>query len=297
MFLEIVQKSHFIVPADSIDEDNDFDSDREQTPVHGYSYHFLCQEKDENIGIYLQMECKKPVTVSCTFTVNSITRSYVYTFEESGDWGYAQFGKKSRLFVDGFMIVDTKLNIEFISEKAGVFDEPPHTVALLNDEKFKDFTINVGNKEIKVHKSILAVASPVFSAMFESHTKEFKESRVDIEDFDFETVRAGVDLIYTRKIPEELSLKTLLKLYKFADKYDLIDMEKVFKQLTEKICLETILEISNFSLTNSLNELYEKCVEFYAKDFDEISRKIDNFEQLDVHFFMDAAKKKYRSTN
>uniref|UniRef100_A0AC34QBN3 BTB domain-containing protein n=1 Tax=Panagrolaimus sp. JU765 TaxID=591449 RepID=A0AC34QBN3_9BILA len=285
MVLEIVQKSHFIVPANFMSKNKPFYSYREQIPVfNGYSYYFNCEDKDENIAIFLYMVITKPVTVSCSITVNSITRNYVHTFEESEGWGFPQFSKKSELFVDGFMIVDTKLNIEFISENIKVFKGSPHT----------DFTICVENKEIEVHKSILAVASPVFAAMLESHTKEFEEGRVDIEDFDFETVKAGVDLIYIRQIYDTLSVKVLLNVGKFADKYDLIDKKKVFEKLTEKISLETILEITKFSKVNSMNEFYEKCVEFYANDFDEISRKIDGFQQLDPQFVVDAANKKYR---
>uniref|UniRef100_A0AC34RED8 BTB domain-containing protein n=1 Tax=Panagrolaimus sp. JU765 TaxID=591449 RepID=A0AC34RED8_9BILA len=222
MVLQIVQKSRFIVPADSIGENKRFTSRRQKIPVfNGYAKYVLCEEKNKNIGIFLYMDCKEPVTVTCTFTVNSITCSYVYTFEGPEYRGYSKFGKKSELVVDGVMIVDAKLNIKFIFENVEFFDdELTHSVALLNDEKFKDFTIYVDDDEIKVHKSILAVASPVFAAMFESHTKE---GRVDIDDFDFETVKVAVDVMYTRKIPEELSLKTLLNLYKFADKYDLID--------------------------------------------------------------------------
>uniref|UniRef100_A0AC34R6J2 BTB domain-containing protein n=1 Tax=Panagrolaimus sp. JU765 TaxID=591449 RepID=A0AC34R6J2_9BILA len=124
------------------------------------------------------------------------------------------------------MTVDAKLNIKFISENVEFFDDelpPSHTVALLDDNEFKDFTVCVGNQEIKVHKSVVAVGSPVFAAMLKPHCNEFKESKVNIKDFDFGFVKAGVDLMYTRKVPDELSLDSLLNLYKFADKYDLID--------------------------------------------------------------------------
>uniref|UniRef100_A0AC34PY62 BTB domain-containing protein n=1 Tax=Panagrolaimus sp. JU765 TaxID=591449 RepID=A0AC34PY62_9BILA len=295
MVLEIVQKSHFIVPSDSIDDDKEFESRRKQIPVfNGYFYHFYCQEKNENILIYLFMNCETPVTVSCTFTVNSITQNFVHTFKQLEGHGFSQFGTKSELFVNGVMTVDVKLKIKFISENVEVVDEPPHTVALLDDEKFKDFTINAEDTEIKVHKCVLTMASPVFAAMFESHTKEFKEGRVEIEDFDFETIKAGVKLMYTRKNPDELSLNSLLNLYKFADKYDLFDMEKVLEILTEKLCLETIPEITKFSKVNSMDELYEKCVDFYAKDFEENSRIMDNFEQLDPQFLKDAIRMRYQ---
>uniref|UniRef100_A0AC34RM37 BTB domain-containing protein n=1 Tax=Panagrolaimus sp. JU765 TaxID=591449 RepID=A0AC34RM37_9BILA len=226
MVLEIVQKSHFIVPADSLGENKPFSSGHEQISVlNGYLFHINCQEKDENIGIYLHMVIPKPVTISCTFTVNSITRNHVHIFNKSEGFGFPKFGKKSSL----------------------------------DDEKSKDCAICVEDKEINVHKNIIAIASPVFAAMLKPHCKEFKEGRVDIKDFDFETIKAGVKLMYTRKNPDELSLNSLLNLYKFADKYDLIDTETVFEKLMEKICLETILEISKFSKANSMDKLYEVC--------------------------------------
>uniref|UniRef100_A0AC34PVQ1 BTB domain-containing protein n=1 Tax=Panagrolaimus sp. JU765 TaxID=591449 RepID=A0AC34PVQ1_9BILA len=301
MVLEIVQKLHFIVPEYYIRENQPYSKDSQQVAFfNDYYYHLKCEEKYENIRIYLQMNCKKPVTVSCTITVNSIIRSFVYTFNISTDCKYAEFGKKSELFVNGFMTVDAKLKIKFVSEKVEFFDDelpPPHTVALLKNDEFKDFTICVDDKEIKVHKNIIAITSPVFSAMLKPNTKESKEGRVDITDFDFETVKAGVDLMYTRKIPEELSLKILFNLNKFADKYDLIDKKKVIETLTEKISLETIPEIIKYSKANSVDELYEECVKFYAKDFEENSRIMKNFEQLDSQFVLDATKRKYRSTD
>uniref|UniRef100_A0AC34RPG8 BTB domain-containing protein n=1 Tax=Panagrolaimus sp. JU765 TaxID=591449 RepID=A0AC34RPG8_9BILA len=214
----------------------------------------------------------------------------------AGGFGFPDIGKKSELFVNGVMTVDAKLNIKFICEDVEFFDDglpPPHTVALLEDDEFKDFTILVGFEEIKVHKCVLALASPVFAAMLKPRCKEFKEGRVDIKDFDFETVKVAVDLMYTRKIPEELSINSLLNLYKFADKYNLIDTKKILETLKEKIGLETILEITKFSKVNSMDELYEECVEFYADDFEDLSREINFFQQLDPQFVVDAVNKKY----
>uniref|UniRef100_A0AC34QUH9 BTB domain-containing protein n=1 Tax=Panagrolaimus sp. JU765 TaxID=591449 RepID=A0AC34QUH9_9BILA len=240
------------------------------------------------------MNCQNPVIVSCVFVVNSNTKSYSHRFESSETFKFPDFGKKSDLFMDGVMAIDVKMNIKFISETVEVFeDEVPHTVALLEDDEFKDFTICVDDDEIKVHKSVIAIASPVFSAMLKPNTKESKEGKVDIIDFDFETVKAGVDLMYTRKIGGDLPLKTMLNLYKFADKYDFVDKRKILERLVEKFSLETILEISTFSKANLMDQLYDKCVAFLGINFEANARNAE-FKNLNPEFIRDVILKKYQ---
>uniref|UniRef100_A0AC34RA72 BTB domain-containing protein n=1 Tax=Panagrolaimus sp. JU765 TaxID=591449 RepID=A0AC34RA72_9BILA len=144
------------------------------------------------------MDCPKPVRVSCVITVKSITRTIgeIYSGSKEGKGkGYAKFGKRSELFNYGSMRMNIIMNIKFISETAEVVvNKVPYAVPLLLDERFKDFTFCVGKDKIKVHKNIIAAASPVFSAMLEPHCLEFKEGKANIVDFDFETMKAAVDL-------------------------------------------------------------------------------------------------------
>uniref|UniRef100_A0AC34QM03 BTB domain-containing protein n=1 Tax=Panagrolaimus sp. JU765 TaxID=591449 RepID=A0AC34QM03_9BILA len=172
--------------------------------------------------------------------------------------------------------------------------QSPISVLLLKDETFKDFTIVVDGNEIQVHKSILALSSPVFAAMFQHPWKEAKENKVNIEDFDYETVKAAVKLMYKRRISYNLPITTLLNLYKFADKYDLLDTKHVLRKINSKINLTTISEISKFSTQNSLAELYDDCVEYFADGFKNYIHEMDDFDNLEPNFMMDVLKK-YRS--
>ena len=45
-------------------------------------------------------------------------------------------------------------------------------LSLLEDERHADFTIKAGNRDFRVHKSVLAARSPVLSAMLDHENTE-----------------------------------------------------------------------------------------------------------------------------
>uniref|UniRef100_A0AC34RAC0 BTB domain-containing protein n=1 Tax=Panagrolaimus sp. JU765 TaxID=591449 RepID=A0AC34RAC0_9BILA len=297
MALRIVQNAEIIVPENDLNSEKPFVSVKNQIFLfENYWFIISCTQKDDNVGIYLHVNCPIPVIVTYSFKVNSFAEKFVNTYEKCEGFGSSNFGKKPDLFQDGFMKIHVDLDINFGREMLeNVRKEEFHNVALLFDDRFKDFTIFVGKKEIKVHKNIIAVASPVFAAMLEPQCKESQEGSVDIKDFDPVTVRAAVDFMYTRYLNINSPLTTLLNLAKFADKYDLVRKEMIFEGLYKKINLTTILEISKFSAANGLDQIYNKCVEFVARSFDYNARNMKNFEKLDLQFVMDVVVKKYRS--
>uniref|UniRef100_A0AC34QB47 BTB domain-containing protein n=2 Tax=Panagrolaimus sp. JU765 TaxID=591449 RepID=A0AC34QB47_9BILA len=219
MVYEIVQNLSFSIPEDKICKFSAFYTLKNQIPgCENYSFYFI-ETFDGNIQINLWIDCPKPVDVVCDITVNSVTKTIADTFKEFSS-RICNFGRKSDLIVNGFLSVHAKLNFKMISETIVAVEKKQFYAAqLLDNERFKDFTICVEKKEIKVHKCVLSAASLVFDAMLQPHCKEFQENMVEITDFDVQTVKAGVELMYGKEPDDNLS--SLLKLCKFADKYDL----------------------------------------------------------------------------
>ncbi|CAL1295025.1 unnamed protein product [Larinioides sclopetarius] len=108
--------------------------------------------------------------------------------------------------------------------------------SLYNDGIFSDTELRTSTKTFPVHKSILSVRSPVFRSMFSHDMKEKNSGYVDITDFDDETVHRMLLYIYTDTL-EGLQFESASKLYKIADKYQILSLKsKCSTFLKENLC-------------------------------------------------------------
>jgi speckle-type POZ protein len=109
-----------------------------------------------------------------------------------------------------------------------------------------DVYFDVGDREFKAHKSILALRSPVFAAMFEHPTKEKLTNRVVFEDIEPDVFQELLRFIYTGR----LSLSTMnvmaTEILAAANKY-LLDQLKIecenhlIYRMSADNCLEILL--------------------------------------------------------
>uniref|UniRef100_A0AC34R1X5 BTB domain-containing protein n=1 Tax=Panagrolaimus sp. JU765 TaxID=591449 RepID=A0AC34R1X5_9BILA len=296
MTFEIVETSQIVVPSSAIQNSQEFTSDKKRIyDFNNLWYYFICKKNGDDVGIYLRFQRPRNIGTicQCTCTVNSITK----TLSSEKNMMFSQFGKEVELFSSGYMRVDFTVKFNFFSLFRSVTDmsEMSHSLSLWKHQESKDFTICVGDQKIKVHKCILSVASPVFDAMLKPHCKEFKEGKVAIEDFDYSTVQAALFLMYTRKLGYfcNTTITVLLNLSKFADKYMLVDLDQILVPLYCGVNLGNLDEVLVFAKTNSRDELYKKCVDFFAMDFEENCRKYKDLDSLDSDFLKAVVKKKY----
>lgn len=57
---------------------------------------------------------------------------------------------------------------------------------IYKEGRLTDFTVVAGGREMPAHQVVLSARSPVFAAMLEPHTEEFKNKRVNFPDIDYE---------------------------------------------------------------------------------------------------------------
>ncbi|GBN75890.1 hypothetical protein AVEN_101835-1 [Araneus ventricosus] len=111
-----------------------------------------------------------------------------------------------------------------------IFENTPSSLEndflnLLQEGTLCDFTINVEDKNLQVHKAVLYARSPVFKAMLTCNMKEKENNMVDISDLELDTVLRMLSFMYT-DMAGNLDWATAYKLYFAANKYGLITLKR-----------------------------------------------------------------------
>uniref|UniRef100_A0AC34RTJ5 BTB domain-containing protein n=2 Tax=Panagrolaimus sp. JU765 TaxID=591449 RepID=A0AC34RTJ5_9BILA len=292
MGFEIVQKVSTVLREFSIYDSKRYSSFKQEIGVFD-DYWFLLHvysdsSEPDYVSVYLYVNCPSPVTVKWISSVNSVTKSLDYTYNKYEGYGFPKYGTKDQLFKDGLMEINSTLTFTFTPQAAEILRMRLSSPRfLMDDEKFKDFTFCVGKQEIKIHKCILSRSSTVFATILEESTT----NRLVIDDFEVKIVKAAVNFMYKRELDADLKIKALLNLSRFAYKYQLVDKQQISQKLEEQINLITIRTISNFSKANSMDDLYDKCVDYLAKDFETHICGINDLASLDPTFIVNVTAK------
>jgi len=106
-----------------------------------------------------------------------------------------------------------------------------HLGKMLESPRFSDVQIICQGETIPCHKDILSARSEYFVAMFEHDMKENKTGKVEIVDFDLETVKAVLHHIYTGDVNFKYSEENAEKMIMAADKYQLGGLKKKLEDI------------------------------------------------------------------
>uniref|UniRef100_A0A7E5A0H7 BTB domain-containing protein n=1 Tax=Panagrellus redivivus TaxID=6233 RepID=A0A7E5A0H7_PANRE len=248
-------------------------------------------ESAKYVSVYLHVN--KTVFTKYAIHVNGQHLRSRCAHHMSGNTGhgcrrFASHEKLRRIFVDGRLSITC--NVEFDVTVPFSFLIPRlmrHT-----DRISADFEIVVGLDRLKVHKSLLSLISPVFNAMLSHDTAEAKSGKVDIKDFDFETVKAAIDFCYGRE-PENLCVDTIVGILRFADKYDIQAVtEELSKIPLTNLAPETFATIAHFAYNCSKHKLFKGCCDYF-KDHQSQIVKTEKFAALAPSFVAHLLKKAF----
>ncbi len=111
------------------------------------------------------------------------------------------------------------------------------------------------------HKLILAARSPVFAAMFSSHTLESSSNIIEINDLRSETIQSMLEYIYTGKVND--IKRSTVELYRCADKYQLEDLRSQAEMaLMNSISIDTSAEILLLADQHHSKDLKLRVIQF-----------------------------------
>lgn len=123
---------------------------------------------------------------------------------------------------------------------------------LHEDEELTDFELRGDGGAIRVHKAVLAAASPVFRRMMCGTWKETTEGHVDVPGTSKTTLQSLKDYVYLRTLPES-GLEHLLIL---ASYYMMPDLEqKCVDKLVQHLTAQNACDLLEFAAKNKVTKL------------------------------------------
>ncbi|XP_014237777.1 speckle-type POZ protein-like [Trichogramma pretiosum] len=117
-------------------------------------------------------------------------------------------------------------------------------------------------KEIPAHKVVLAVASPVFDAMFSHDMLEKKSKSVDMTDVSYETAVEMLRYIYTGSVEKQES-SLAMDVLAAADKYQLEELKSECEQMIgSNLSTENAVDILRVADKHNAKYLRKKAADF-----------------------------------
>uniref|UniRef100_A0AC34F819 BTB domain-containing protein n=1 Tax=Panagrolaimus sp. ES5 TaxID=591445 RepID=A0AC34F819_9BILA len=163
----------------------------------------------------------------------------------------------------------------------------------------KDLTVVADGNTFKVHKCVLAYHSILAEMVHQSNDKG--ESKIEFTDFPLEIVEKAVKLCYHRNLVPSFTVDEGILLFKFADKYSVIDLkvhtfylvtvifthilvlqenlegfltdrlnvtnENLEGFLTDRLNVTNVCEILDAAITSNSTILQHKCHDFIMSTF------------------------------
>jgi hypothetical protein len=232
---------------------------------------------DDELTIHGKFACfVKSANFATSFDSFTYAHDVCVNGDEYDDWAHEictkgdLFNPEKKFIFNKHMVVEMK-GMLFVKEIVypSFFKKPSSTLGdYLWERDDKDFIISGGKEgdesktEIKVHKFVLASRSPVFDKMIETDMKEKREGKVEIVDFDPDTVEAAVEYCYDQDITYRCDDLTIaLPLLQFAEKYDMNDLKKEIETylIKESLSPENVVEISNAAIISNSPILRRFC--------------------------------------
>lgn len=128
--------------------------------------------------------------------------------------------------------------------------------SMLNDSTFSDFTFVVRGREFKVHKCILATASPVLAKMFTTDMTEARSNKCPIEHIRSDTFRSLLEYVYAGNFRENFSSAEAAMLYDAAHYFEIKDLIKTcYQHIQNRLTVNNALALYQWAQPYDMGRL------------------------------------------
>uniref|UniRef100_A0A0N5AJS4 BTB/POZ domain protein n=1 Tax=Syphacia muris TaxID=451379 RepID=A0A0N5AJS4_9BILA len=137
--------------------------------------------------------------------------------------------------------------------------------SFFREGRLSDFTIVASGREMRAHRAILSARSPVFAAMLEPHTEEFKNSKVNFADIEYEVMHELLTYIYSGRSPNLSNMA--LDLLAAADRFQLTGLKEMADQvLRSGLTVESACRYLVFADMHNAQDLKLDALKFIAQN-------------------------------
>lgn len=255
-------------------------NDENATPT----WHLDLKACDGYVGIYL---CSKPnfSKASVKFEISilkndgsTLTRTVSSYVVIKDRLGWKQFIKLNELLTDryvkdGYITITCLMKVfsgtdDELNEKSKKFKGIAASFnKLLENEKFSDLTITVGDKKFNVHRAIIAARCSYFKTLF----NESENKVITLDDLEPDVFQEVLVYIYTNKLPKISEMTD--KLLTAAHKFNIENLAKLCDvQLGHNLKVETIAHDLDVARSCTRLDLITSIEEFIKENYDEVSR-------------------------
>lgn len=136
---------------------------------------------------------------------------------------------------------------------------------LLDEGLFSDFVFFTSDdKEIRVHKNMIAIRSSVFEKMLLINMRESRENKATFDDIDYNTMMAFLRYLYYECIDRVHEIA--VDLLKVAHKYDVAALKNIcLDSLAKSLKVENAVELLLLSDLYNFDKLRNASIFFIAK--------------------------------
>ncbi|KAE9552611.1 hypothetical protein FO519_004159 [Halicephalobus sp. NKZ332] len=132
-------------------------------------------------------------------------------------------------------------------------------IEVIQNDKWSDFKIIVGESEFPVYKIALIAESRFFADYFQQ-AENLEKKSFKIEDYDPEVIKHALKFIYIHHQNFEQYCE---KLYLFSQEYQVDELSKAVQQkMSTQLALDTVCLTYNFAVTQKAELLAQSCLQY-----------------------------------